>query len=203
VDAARRRILETADALFRRHGFSGVRMDEIASELGMSKKTLYQHFPGKEELLAEVLEGAFQKVRAELDALLDAPGVPFEERLRRYVTFVAGQYAALPGPVLRDLQRNAPTAWARFSTLQREAIETRFSRLIAAGIAAGELRADLDPRLMVRVVLTLAQQLLQEDTLRELELAPVDAIRAIFSVALDGLRPREAPRPSSRTGRRR
>lgn len=51
------RILEVARNQFFSLGFAKVTMDEIAEELGMSKRTLYQHFPGKKALLRKALLG--------------------------------------------------------------------------------------------------------------------------------------------------
>ena len=55
-EETRQRILRVAMTFFLAHGFSRVTMDEIARELGMSKKTLYQHFESKESLM---LAGVF------------------------------------------------------------------------------------------------------------------------------------------------
>ena len=52
----RDRIVEAATMLFQRDGIKQVRMDDVASELGMSKKTLYGAFPDKESLLFEVVK---------------------------------------------------------------------------------------------------------------------------------------------------
>jgi len=50
------RILKGATKLYRNHGFSGVRIDDIAAFLGISKKTIYNHFPGKSALIQAVIE---------------------------------------------------------------------------------------------------------------------------------------------------
>lgn len=55
-EPTRRRILDTAYALFRRKGFTRVSMDEIAASAAFTKRTLYYHFKTKDTLLAEVLE---------------------------------------------------------------------------------------------------------------------------------------------------
>lgn len=52
----RDRILEKANALFMQYGIRSVSMDDIANGLGMSKKTLYQHFADKDALVAAVVE---------------------------------------------------------------------------------------------------------------------------------------------------
>jgi AcrR family transcriptional regulator len=53
------RILETADRLFYLRGIRAVGVDTIAAEIGISKRTLYNHFPSKDELIAAYLQGRF------------------------------------------------------------------------------------------------------------------------------------------------
>src|SRR6202011_1144278 len=53
------RILETADRLFYRRGIRAVGVDTIAAEIGISKRTLYNHFPSKDELIAAYLARRF------------------------------------------------------------------------------------------------------------------------------------------------
>ncbi len=55
------RILETADLLFYQRGIRAVGVDTIAAEIGISKRTLYNHFPSKDELIAAYLAGRFTK----------------------------------------------------------------------------------------------------------------------------------------------
>jgi AcrR family transcriptional regulator len=58
------RILETADLLFYQRGIRAVGVDTIAAEIGISKRTLYNHFPSKDELIAAYLAGRFTKAPA-------------------------------------------------------------------------------------------------------------------------------------------
>src|SRR3954470_8144294 len=53
------RILETADRLFYQRGIRAVGVDTIAAEIGISKRTLYNHFPSKDALIATYLAGRF------------------------------------------------------------------------------------------------------------------------------------------------
>ena len=55
------RILETADRLFYLRGIRAIGVDTIAAEVGISKRTLYNHFPSKDELIAAYLQGRFNK----------------------------------------------------------------------------------------------------------------------------------------------
>jgi AcrR family transcriptional regulator len=56
AEATRKRILEAAYRLFRRRGYARVSMDEIAAAAAVTKRTVYQHFRSKDDLLALVLE---------------------------------------------------------------------------------------------------------------------------------------------------
>jgi AcrR family transcriptional regulator len=57
--AMKERILETADRLFYSRGIRAVGVDTIAAEIGISKRTLYNHFPSKDALIAAYLERRF------------------------------------------------------------------------------------------------------------------------------------------------
>ena len=65
--STRDRILEAVDRLFYRQGLQAVGVDAIAAELGMSKKTLYRHFPSKDELVIAYLKGRFRPLPAASD----------------------------------------------------------------------------------------------------------------------------------------
>ncbi len=57
------RILETADKLFYLQGIRAIGVDTIAAEIGISKRTLYNHFPSKDALIAAYLERRFVQPR--------------------------------------------------------------------------------------------------------------------------------------------
>jgi AcrR family transcriptional regulator len=77
AELTRKRILEAAYRLFRKHGFSRVSMDQIAEAAKLTKRTLYHHFRSKDELLADVLSAqdvlALQAFRTFGDRLSGSP----------------------------------------------------------------------------------------------------------------------------------
>ena len=78
----RQRIVDAARAHFFSHGFRSVTMDDLADELGVSKKTLYAHFPGKIDLLEAVLTDKFEGVEAMLKEVTRAQ--PHARKRRTY-----------------------------------------------------------------------------------------------------------------------
>ncbi|WP_372392286.1 TetR/AcrR family transcriptional regulator [Xanthomonas sp. NCPPB 3582] len=61
TDRKRHAILEAAIAQFRQHGFEATSMDRVAAAAGVSKRTVYNHFPSKDALFGEILRGLWQR----------------------------------------------------------------------------------------------------------------------------------------------
>jgi len=61
TDRKRRAILDAAADQFRAHGYEAASVDGIAALAGVSKRTVYNHFPGKEELFAATLMDMFER----------------------------------------------------------------------------------------------------------------------------------------------
>jgi TetR/AcrR family transcriptional regulator of autoinduction and epiphytic fitness len=80
TDRKRLAILKAAGVQFRCSGFDASSMDKIALEAGVSKRTVYNHFPCKEELFAATLVATFECAAAEID-MPYVPGAPLREQL--------------------------------------------------------------------------------------------------------------------------
>src|SRR6476646_9082868 len=78
----RQRIVDAARGHFFSHGFRSVTMDDLALELGISKKTLYAYFPGKFDLLEAVLADKFEGVETMLKEVTRAHPDDFPATLR-------------------------------------------------------------------------------------------------------------------------
>lgn len=82
TERKREAILQAAIAEFRSSGFEITSMDKIAATAGVSKRTVYNHFPSKEELFAEILNRLWNSVTAEQDTPYN-PEKPLREQLRQ------------------------------------------------------------------------------------------------------------------------
>ncbi len=79
MDKTRQRILEKAAELFRSHGIKHTTMDDIASALGMSKKTLYHYFENKTTLVREAIKGVFDNIQNEIRQICNDITDPYEQ----------------------------------------------------------------------------------------------------------------------------
>ena len=73
------RIIETSSQMFLNFGFKSVTMDDIAKNLSISKKTIYQHFKNKTELVKDVTFYMFEKISCEIDQISKQEKHPIEE----------------------------------------------------------------------------------------------------------------------------
>ena len=85
TDRKREAIIQAAIAEFRVNGFEITSMDKIAATAGVSKRTVYNHFPSKEELFAEILNQLWDRVTAEQETPY-SPVLPLREQMKRILS---------------------------------------------------------------------------------------------------------------------
>lgn len=181
------RILRQARLHFFTHGYCNCTMDELAADLGMSKKTLYQHFAGKDEIIAAVIDDLGREVRADAEALLANRSLNLAEKLRGFVEGMAERLAAVNPRTLRDLQRYAPALFDRLTAVREKNIPYVFGRFVEEGQIAGLVRTDLSPAFAIEFFLQAMHGLLQPATLERLKLTPRDIIPRAIDQFFGGL----------------
>ncbi len=182
----RKRIIEEAQDLFFRYGFAKVTMDETAEKLGMSKKTLYKHFPSKDDLLEAVTEDHIQCCDAEMHAICRAKGGGPLVKFRRLMDYVASLYGRMSESLVHDLRRSAPGIWKRVEENRKDHIFTEFGALIKEGRQKGIFRKDVDDRLFLLIYFEVAQRILHPETLAGLSYKPSEVFDAVVKVLFEG-----------------
>jgi len=162
-------------------------MDDLATELGMSKKTLYVHFSGKDKIIAAVIDDLGREIRADADALLHNRQLNFAEKLRGFVEGMAERLTTVNPRTIRDLQRHAPALYARLAAMREKNIPSVFGRFVEEGQIAGLVRDDLPPGFAIEFYLQAMHGLLQPTSLDRLKLAPRDIIRHAVDLFFGGL----------------
>ena len=183
----RARILAGARRHFFSHGFRGVTMDDLAAELGMSKKTFYQHFPSKNALLEAVLEDKFRSVDDDLGAAVADCGEKFSDCLRLLLVSIQRQTQELQPAFVRDMQRSAPELFRRVQMRRAEIIQRHFSKLLTAGQKVGLIRKDIPVKVAIEILLGTTQAIIHPVKVLELGLTPEKAFSAVIAVFLEGM----------------
>ncbi len=188
----RRRVVREADSMFFSIGFSAVTMDDLASRLGMSKKTLYRLFKSKEDLLRAVMLQLVSEVEATTDAAFEDPSLSFLEKLHRVFSLIGFYVMRLRQPILDDIRRSAMDVWEEFDTWRQKRVLGKFGGLIRQGIAEGFIRKELDPQLLTIIYATLIRQVMNPETLARLPLSASQALATLLTVFFEGILTPEA-----------
>jgi AcrR family transcriptional regulator len=182
----RQRILAAARAQFFTYGYSALTMDDLAAELGVSKKTLYVHFPSKDALVGEILRTFIGEIRSSAEALFGDEAMSFTVKLHRFSETMVKRLQINPH-IFRDLQRNAPHLFRLMEELRHKNIPHIFGLLLREGQEAGMVRADVDPAFAIEFWRPAIQSLMHPDTLERLQLHPDQMFTKAVNLFFGGL----------------
>jgi len=182
------RIIETSREMFFRSGFSKVTMDEIAAELGMSKKTVYKFFPTKMNLLDEIAQFTRDEFQVNFDAVLENKELDVLQKLNQFIQIISSRLSSLLNKsFLNDLQKFAPEVWQKMEAFRKEMIYTRFGSLIQEGIREGVFRNDIPQDVIVLIFFSAINNVINPTTLAHLPLTAEEAYQTINKIFLEGL----------------
>ncbi len=180
------RIVEAARAHFFCHGFRSVTMDQLAEELGISKKTLYAHFPGKIELLEAVLADKFAGVEAKLNEIARAHPHDFSTALHELLANMQRELDEIKPPFVRDMRQKAPDVFKVIERRRAALIERFFGKLFIEGQRAGMVRKDVPAKLTIEILLAIVQAIMNPLKMEELGMTPKEGFAGILKIILEG-----------------
>ncbi len=76
------KIIQKSSELYFKYGIKNVTMDQIARELGISKKTIYQYFTGKDGLVQQTVNFVFDQIQTQIDQICMMKLNPYQELFR-------------------------------------------------------------------------------------------------------------------------
>ena len=185
-DPHRQRIVDAARIHFFSHGFRSVTMDDLAEELGVSKKTLYAHFPGKFDLLEAVLAAKLAAVEATLKQVTRSHPSDFPATLRELLASTHRELDEIKPPFVRDMRQKAPHVFKSVERRRAALIERHFGKLFIDGQRAGMVRKDVPAKLMIEILLAMVQSIMNPPKMEELGMMPKEGFAGILKIVLEG-----------------
>lgn len=179
------KIIEAASKRFMDAGLYKVTMDEIATDLRMSKKTVYKFFPSKEVLLKAIVQSLMHRVEKEVQAIISSDK-PFEEKLTLILAFVGNTVRKMSHPFMRDVQRSAPSLWKEIETFRREKIFSKILQMLRQARKEGVFREDLDIDLFYLLLITVMQGIMNPQVLAQQPFSAEEAFKGIFRILYEG-----------------
>ncbi|MDJ1468017.1 TetR/AcrR family transcriptional regulator [Cytophagaceae bacterium DM2B3-1] len=146
----RERILTGAEELFLQYGFRSITMDEIAKHLGVSKKTIYQHFADKDEIVCHCIENHLDYEKCTANEIWAKVSNPVEEFVieAQHLKFTTHN---IHPTILFELKKYHPKAWAIFQEHKEKWILQSIIDNLKKGMEMGFYRSDIDPDILARL----------------------------------------------------
>ena len=185
-DVNRQRIVDAARGHFFSHGFRSVTMDDLAEELGISKKTLYAYFPGKFDLLEAVLADKLTSVESTLREVTRAHPDDFPATLRNLLAGTQRELDEIKPPFVRDMRQKAPDVFKLVERRRAALIQRYMGKFFLDGQRLGMVRKDVPAKLIIEILLAMVQSIMNPPKMEELGMMPKDGYAGILKVVLEG-----------------
>jgi len=185
-DPNRRRIVDAARVHFFNHGFRSVTMDDLAKELGISKKTIYAHFPGKFDLLEAVLADKLTGVEATLREITRAHPEDFPATLRELLAGTQRELDEIKPPFVRDMRQKAPDVFKLVERRRAALIQRYMGKFFVDGQRLGMVRKDVPVKLIIEILLAMVQSIMNPPKMEELGMMPKEGYTGILKIVLEG-----------------
>lgn len=185
---SREELLGLIVAVFNERGYEAASMTDLAVATGLTKSAFYHHFASKEEILRMAVDRALDALSAALDEATARPGTAvyrLEDAIRQTTEILLDELPFVT--VLLRVRGN--TAVERETLARRRRIDARLAGLVDQAAQAREIRDDIDPRLVSRLLFGMVNSVhewYRPDSRAGSRQAIVDAT---VGLALNGLRP--------------
>ncbi|MBL7856926.1 MAG: TetR/AcrR family transcriptional regulator [Cyclobacteriaceae bacterium] len=150
------KILKGAEALFMKFGVRSISMDDIARHLSVSKKTLYQHFADKEDIVTMTCMAHMNYATREFEAIAAGAKNAIEE-LAGISGCLKKNMEEMNPSLLFDLQKYHPRAWSVWLDHKNKVIRESVIRNLKQGIVEGYFRPEINPDILAVMRMELVQ----------------------------------------------
>lgn len=146
----REQVVGTAAQLFQKYGIRSVSMDDIAKELSISKKTIYQYFEDKNDLVKEV---ASQIISEKLGAYKEAADTASNaiEELVATAKLIRKHFKEMNPALMYDVKKFHPEAWSLFAQHEKEVIYNAVVANLERGQKEGFFRKEINVSVMAKI----------------------------------------------------
>ncbi|NCU32922.1 MAG: TetR family transcriptional regulator, partial [Candidatus Moranbacteria bacterium] len=133
------------------YGIKSVTMDDLASELGISKKTLYQHFSDKAMVIDSCVDFLLSKHEERLSVPSKRETNNAIDKMLETTAFIFAHDRAMNPSVKFDLQKYYPEIWVKIESFTSETFFNFLNEILKQGIEEGLFENDIDIEVVSRI----------------------------------------------------
>lgn len=182
----RKKILDTAQHIFLSKGVRSVTMDDLASELGVSKKTVYRFIDNKAELVHQCVQRELVSSQAKVTKINKAAGDAIEEMLLMG-TMVIEMLSSFNANTIFELQKFYQESWLLVERHHREFVLNVIKKNLEKGIIEGLYRPEINVEVLSRIYIHNAKAILDLSGDGSQDFNPSDVYMEFFSYHIRGI----------------
>ena len=153
-------ILEESRKLFFQKGYRNVTVDEIASAVSISKKTIYKHFKSKKEILEKTFDLYKDNITKDINQILENMDLSFPEKLKKVLSSIGLHLSGMNALLFKDIQEYFPDLWEKIKSYKQEAAYLRFNGLIDEGRNYGYIKKEINRAVAVALYASAIEHLM-------------------------------------------
>lgn len=179
-------ILKRVNQLFLKYGIKSVTMDDISHELGISKKTLYQHVKDKNELVDLILDMEFEEKNSCFNRIVSSYVNAIDElyQVHKIVNIILKEHS--PSSVY-DLKKYYPDAYNKMHMFRRQKLLDHNLENLRKGKAEGLYRADINEILIAKLQVQRIEFTFENDFLSVEEMTTPQIFIELFKYHIRGI----------------
>lgn len=182
-----RRIIEGAGTLFFEQGFSKVTVEEIADRIGITKKTIYNHFPTKTALLEEVIRSSVGTIISTIESISRDPTLEFTEKVKRIVSYAFRELSGDKKNLLEDFVRYTPEMKSRDIPDFREILVDVIRHLFDEGYAKGLVKRGISREILPYMCISIIEGMIVLYRREETDINPGRLLFSSIEIAFRGI----------------
>lgn len=180
-------ILATSNALFYKFGFHKVSVDEIASKLGISKKTFYQYFASKDLLVQSVVENNIQELELQITDLISDTEKSCRDKIEMLLTSITSFHTKFSQRFMEDIVKYMPNTLAKMEESGNTVIANHFRELYLQGVAENIFRDDIDPEVIIKIYFHIIEKMHDQEMLAKVPYSFRDIYKMIVTLLFEGM----------------
>jgi AcrR family transcriptional regulator len=179
------KIIEHTEEKFFRDGFYKTTMDEIATELRISKKTIYKFFPSKDDLIHSIAKFFMNRMKSKILPALQSDKNAIE-KLGDLINILAKASDKISAARMEELKRHYPSIWNEIDNFRTEMMFGNITKVIDQGKKEG-LFIDYPTNIVMNVLVASVRNIVNPDFIMNNNYSIIEAARYAFKIIIGGI----------------
>jgi len=187
----RDRILQTATTEFLQHGYSRVKTEDLANLLGISKRTLYKHFPSKKRLFTVIVKEGLKlemsRTKAIIERIASGESTDLIDELRNIWESVLKTERNFSQFFWEDVKKYIPNTWKEISAYKEEIMKNHISLIYNTGVKQGIFCPDINEELIFIIHFNTFKNIFESNIMTDLSLSFHELMTQFFEIVFFGI----------------